>query len=110
MKEIKLGKLKLYPVLEQYSSNQYTALALFESSGHPYLTLSTNLSDSRQEGNKIFIKEDNSTFSEITQDLVNQGLLIDENISSSSGYNTYRLYQITPSLLILASENKGYFI
>ena len=109
MKSIKLGKLKLYPVLEKYSTNQYFALSLFEKSGEPYLTLSTNLSDLRQEGNKIFIKEDNSTFSEITQELLNQGFLTDENIISFSGYNTYKLYQINQSLIILASENKEYF-
>ena len=108
MKNIKIGKINLYPAIQNYASNGAIALTLFEKSGEPYITLSTNLDDDKQGTNKIFIKEDNSTYSDITNNLLQQGFLVDCNLTMNSGFNLYRLYELTPSLLEFTSHNKDF--
>lgn len=106
MKNIKIGRLSLYPSIQKYSSNGASALSFFEKSGELYITLSTNLEDDFQEGNKIFIKEDKSTYSDMTNILLQNGYLIDCNRTMNSGFNQYRLYEMSQLLIELASHNK----
>jgi len=108
MKNIKIGKLSLYPSIQKYSTNGAIALSFFEKSGESYITLSTNLDDENQEGNKIFIKEDKSTYSDITNSLLQNGYLTDCKLTVNSGFNQYRLYEISPALIELASHNKDF--
>lgn len=102
MKKIIFNGSKLSAKIERYN-NGSCAVILYEKH-EEYLTLSTNLNNSLQDHNCIFVKN-NDVHEDIAKIMVRMGLLEEANHSGSSGYNTYSLYKITPLLFKQAQED-----
>lgn len=96
MKGLKHGKTSLKIQLEKYQ-NDSACITLIEKDLSEYLTITTNLNNDHQDHESIFIKQSDDHL-ELAELMVNLGLLVQTEVIAGSGYNSYRLYKMTPLL------------
>lgn len=86
---------KLNIVLHKFQNNTLCIECVLDD-GEPYSRLSTNLDHREQSENKTFIKENDEMYSKLVNAMIKAGYIQPLGVRSTSGYNTYQLYQVLP--------------